>query len=316
MPAPLDSEWGLVLYVGILSFGAGFMAHYWRWHDRVRPFLLYWAGRTGGCTLRQSLAFKEDPAAQLSKEIAQRSKLLRQDGALELWGTPRGQFWIPATTTSLFYILAEQQLRIYTPVGHEVRKGDIVLDCGANVGVFTAEALAAGARLVVAVEPVPNKVECLSRNFKSEIEAGRVVVRAQGLWEEETVLKMMLYKDTVMDSFVLPDRGEDVPTAVVELPVTTIDKLVSELGLTRIDVIKMDVEGANNHVLRGARQTLNSAKPRLSVATEDVGGDFKNVVKDIQSLCPGYRSRGGPCSLQSRFQIGPNVLYFWWPSSG
>ena len=41
-----------------------------------------------------------------------------------------------------------------------------MLDCGANIGVFVRESLDAGAKTVVAIEPAPENIECLRRNFK------------------------------------------------------------------------------------------------------------------------------------------------------
>jgi len=40
-----------------------------------------------------------------------------------------------------------------------VRSGDIVLDCRAHVGTYARELLADGAKLVVAIEPAPKKLE-------------------------------------------------------------------------------------------------------------------------------------------------------------
>ena len=70
-----------------------------------------------------------------------------------------------------------------------VRPGDVVLDCGANVGVYTRHALEAGARLVVAIDPAPENIECLRRNFSEEIKAGRVVVYPKGVWDKDEVLQ-------------------------------------------------------------------------------------------------------------------------------
>jgi FkbM family methyltransferase len=46
-----------------------------------------------------------------------------------------------------------------------VRAGDVVLDCGAGIGLFARQALKRGARTVIAIEPVPENLECLRRNL-------------------------------------------------------------------------------------------------------------------------------------------------------
>ena len=121
-----------------------------------------------------------------------------------------------------------------------VQKGDVVLDAGANIGVYTREALDEGASLVIAVEPGPENVACLRRNFQREIEEKRVIVEAIGVWDKDDVLP--LYADPLnsgADSFVI--RGPN--DHVTHVPLTSIDKLVSQLQLRRIDYIKMDIKG-------------------------------------------------------------------------
>jgi FkbM family methyltransferase len=248
---------------------------------------------------------------EAERDLYRRSRLLKvtPDG-LELWGTPRGFFWMPANFGSFFYILAEQEIKIYSSDECAVRKGDIVLDCGANVGVFTGQALAAGARLVIAIEPGPKKTECLSRNFEAQIAEGRVVVCRKGVWNVDATLQMSLYKNAVLDSFVLRERSVE-SLGTLDLPVTTIDHLVSELKLPRVDFIKMDIEGANSNALAGATATLAKFRPRLAISTEDVGEDYMLVPPIVREASPGYRCVPGQARLKSRFQITPDVLYFW-----
>ena len=66
-----------------------------------------------------------------------------------------------------------------------VREGDIVIDCGAHVGVFAANALELGAEKVVAIDPDPTQVECLRRNFPAEIASGKLILVPKGVWSEK-----------------------------------------------------------------------------------------------------------------------------------
>jgi hypothetical protein len=91
--------------------------------------------------------------------------------------------------------------------------------------VYTREALDEGASLVIAIEPGPN-VAWLRRNFQRKFEEKRVIVEALGVWDKDDVLP--LYADPLnsgADSFVI--RGPN--DHVVNVPLTSIDKLVSQL---------------------------------------------------------------------------------------
>jgi FkbM family methyltransferase len=98
-----------------------------------------------------------------------------------------------------------------TLTGPRVRQGDIVLDAGANVGVFTRKALWAGAAKVIAIEPGPENLECLRRNFAAEIADGRVVLYPKGIWDKDDVLKLSIDPvSPARDSFVRPIENAQV----------------------------------------------------------------------------------------------------------
>ena len=75
-----------------------------------------------------------------------------------------------------------------------------------------------------------------------KLRQGRVVVSAKGIWDREGALALFGNSGTgAGNSFVV--RGSDAE-AIGQIPVTTIDNLVSELELPGVDFIKADVKGA------------------------------------------------------------------------
>ena len=131
-----------------------------------------------------------------------------------------------------------------------------------------------GARKVIAIEPAPENLVCLRRNMAREIQDGTVIVVAKGVWDHEDHLTLQIDSvNSAADSFV---SKRDLKGRSVDVPLTTIDHIVSELGLERVDFIKMDIEGAEKQALVGASKTLKRFKPRLSIATEHLRGDSKN----------------------------------------
>ena len=247
-------------------------------------------------------------AFQAAPDIRRRSALLKKDSkGFDLWDTPQGKYWVPRRTDdALWLLLGQEQQDIYDEGEATVKPGDVVLDCGAHIGVFTRVALKRGAKIVVAIEPAPENLECLRRNFSEEIRAGRVIVYPKGVWNKDDVLPMHTDRNSAGDSFVLDlDSGQKT----INLPLTTIDEAVSELRLPRVDFIKMDIKGAEVEALQGARRTLASFQPRMSIASEHFETDPETIPKTVMEANPHYRLTCGSCYVRNGV-TRPEILHF------
>ena len=277
----------------------------------VRLAGLVLIGRSPHCTFARAVdsAGHWSRLNQTKDRIYAASRLLGTDSSgMRQWQTPRGSFWIPpGEDWGLPFNLSEQENKIYGTGEQAVHTGDIVLDCGANIGVYAREALAEGAKLVVAIEPAPENLECLRRNLADEVAAGRVIIYEKGVWDKDDFLTMRVSPDNpAADSFVITQKGSHEG---VRLPLTTIDKLVEELKLERVDYIKMDIEGAEQRALVGAAQTLRRFHPRLALSTYHVPDDPVKIPVLVRQAWEGYRMECGPCSYNAGI-VRPDVLYF------
>jgi FkbM family methyltransferase len=271
------------------------------------------AGRSPVCPFGEAVKSESNLVQQIEikDRILGASKLLEKDPAgFHLWQTPKGTYWIPEGSDYVLpFNLAEQERRIYGSGERFVQPGDTVLDCGANVGVFTREALKAGAKLVVAIEPAPENLECLRRNYAPEISKGVVIVYPKGVWDQDASLTMNIDKhNSAADSFVLQPEGAQPSTQTIAL--TTIDKLVSELKLDSVNFIKMDIEGAEPKALAGARATLARFHPKLSVSAYHKPNDPVEIPQVIRQGWPGYSMQCGPCAVANG-KIRPDILWFY-----
>ena len=245
---------------------------------------------------------------RLSAQFERTARVVRQDGQFVQWEIAGERYWMPAGSRMLPGMLADQKSGFYESAGHGVRAGDVVLDCGANVGLDTLAALARGASLVVAIEPALDNVECLRRNLAAEIAAGRVVVYPKGVWDKDDVLPLNVQpSNTASYSVALRYPGAS-PGPRVEL--TTIDELVRDLQLKRVDYIKMDIEGAERAALGGGAQTIRRFHPRLTVSLEHHYDDPEAIPAIVRSLWSGYRSAPGLC-IEQNAGLRPAIVTFY-----
>jgi FkbM family methyltransferase len=281
------------------------------WFPPVRLFALASVGRSPVCPLRHAVRATDNlqETMRIANGILARNRLVREEAGLELWDTPKGPFWIPRGNRYVLpFNLAEMERRVYASPLHFIQPGDIVLDCGASDGDFTREALRAGAARVVSVEISPAAQECIRRNLSAEIAAGRVILYPKGVWDRDDTLTLNV-DDTnfAANSVVLhPDKSH--PS--VQVPLTTIDRIAAELGLPRVDFIKMDVEGAEVKALAGAAGVLARFKPRLAIATEHKPDDQFTIPAAVRQARADYQMECGQC-LEKNGHIRPDVLFFW-----
>lgn len=270
------------------------------------------AGRSPHCPFRNAIWSAENARRQIAVKdriLAASREIAVDPAGYHQFETPYGRFWMPEGSHYVLpFNLAEQERKIYGTGATAVRPGDVVLDCGANVGVYTRDALKSGARLVVAIEPAPENLECLRRNFAPEAAAGRVVIYPKGVWDKDDTLT--LYVDpanSAADSFLIKREGAK---AVHKVPLTTIDKLAAELKLDRVDLIKMDIEGAEPNALRGAREVIRKYKPRLTISAYHAPDHPAAIPAVVRETRPDYRMECGPCAEAEKL-IRPDILYFY-----
>jgi FkbM family methyltransferase len=166
----------------------------------------------------------------------------------------------------------------------------VVLDCGANVGFFTRWALLQGVKQVICLEPSPGNVECLQRKLEVEAARNQVRIVAKGVWDRGGTLSFAASNQRNPGSHHISVEGKGTTT----IPVATIDDLVRELGLTRLDYIKMDIEGAELRAIHGAQQTLRRMRPQLCVVTEHTDDLYHNAVAVIdlmREILPDFHYR-------------------------
>ena len=224
------------------------------------------------------------PAFLLSAEVT----LIREDSraGLELWNTFLGQLWIPKPGSEVIKHLEWEQAtqKVYDYASAHVSAGDIVIDCGAHIGGFTRVALAAKAKLVVAIEPERMNTIAFQRNFVKELKDGKVILVEKGIWDKIGTLPLHL--STTGDSHsaaIAQNSGKDQ-----SIEVTTLDALVTSLRMPRVDFIKMDIEGGEQNALRGARKVLERWHPRMAISSYHKKGDPAAISNLVWNIQPGY----------------------------
>lgn len=159
----------------------------------------------------------------------------------------------------------EHETRLFNA---HIKEGSKVLDLGANIGWFAAQAVLRGAE-VDAFEPVPHIADVLERNVARAMEHGPGTARVHrfAAGAETGSAEIFLAASNRGDNRVV-DSGSDAPADMgdaqaVEIQIRKVDDLIFD----GVDVLKIDTQGSEWHALQGARALLD-ASPHLALLIE------------------------------------------------
>lgn len=184
-----------------------------------------------------------------------------------------------------------------------LRGGDVVIDAGANIGELTVRAARrVGTKgAVIAIEPSGCTLRRLKRNVTlNGMRNVQVVHAAVGGNDGRRALYLGTGPDSLSSSLTAPS---DASGETVDVCVTRLDTVARTCGVSRIDVLKLDVEGAEFEALREGAIGLLSQRPPVRVIVLEynkvVAARMGWSLGDMESLLTahGYAlyvlSRGG-----------------------
>src|SRR2546428_2363559 len=205
----------------------------------------------------------------------------------EIFLNPHAEYISPLIAVAGIWELATTDLFIEL-----LRKGGRVVDVGANVGWFT---LLAASRVgqdgtVLSFEPAPANFSLLAKSvernkFRNVRLFNEIVSDIDGT---RTLYLARRAQETGLHSIVRSHGGEELAISSVRL-----DTMARSLGNHRIDVLKVDVEGAEPEVLLGAEGLISQRKIRNMVLewNPEVWPRNRRLLDELLSLYEFYRIR-------------------------
>ncbi len=176
----------------------------------------------------------------------------------------------------------------------QVREGMVVLDVGANIGYYTVQFARISGRTgrVIAFEPNPVMVAELKANIELN-HLSNVQVEPIALFNRdgEANLHCPLTGREAHGTLV-PNETFEIKN-VLKVRTRRLDDFLKEAGMSFVDFMKVDVEGAERNVFQGASETLRGPrKPVIffecvEVACRSLGYGVSDVLGDLAAY--GYR---------------------------
>jgi FkbM family methyltransferase len=163
-----------------------------------------------------------------------------------------------------FNKLIPNSIRDYSPVkGYEkyrkLKEGDIVVDAGAYPGdyaVYASRKIGVSGK-IICFEPDPKNAKILIKNLKNEKRNNFIVIQ-KGLWDSNKKIDMT--QSDGLHSFLSDDK-----TGKIE--VVKLDDELKKIRINKVDVIKMDIEGAELKAIEGCKSIIKKCHPYFVIAS-------------------------------------------------
>lgn len=167
------------------------------------------------------------------------------------------------------------------------KNGINFIDCGSYIGDTLASAAQvlkeAGIQLntMQCFEPDPKNFHLLNKTAKELVSQGiKTYLFPCGVWEENTILSFSadLSQGKFADSQQIKDNNQLLP--VIALDDTSI--------ASAVNFIKMDIEGAEPHALKGAKEIITHQSPLLAISVYHETAHIWQIAQQIESYNPNY----------------------------
>jgi len=191
-----------------------------------------------------------------------------------------GKFRFIAPLDDLFVI--EETDTVYL----KPEKGDVVIDAGAHYGFYTIRAsrMVGEKGMVLAFEPHPKNYNRLIMNLRLN-KVTNVKAFNAALGDRDGITK--LYEGPTPGTHSIIFKAGNP----INVKISRLDTVVNELGLEKLDLIKIDAEGAELKILKGALNTIRKYGPRLTIAAYHMPDEAERIAKWLKKNSLPYNIR-------------------------
>jgi FkbM family methyltransferase len=168
-------------------------------------------------------------------------------------------------------------------------RGSVFIDIGAHVGRYSllGSKLVGSEGFVIALEPVPETYASLRENLRSNGVAN-VVALPLAAWSSNNVLEILVPPGRSGSSAMVTRHftGLGLRGRRISVKAVALDNLVKDLRISRVDLIKIDAEGAELEILRGSLDIIRKYRP--AIVAEVLRENLAQVLSLLRGF--GYRA--------------------------
>lgn len=167
-----------------------------------------------------------------------------------------------------------------------IKNGGVFLDIGANVGYYSLMAAKLGATKIISVEPNPIVLDRFKRNIKFNRFDRKIKTFQIGIGAKKSTMELQLSHIDMGSSSIINSKLNSDKILIKIIPLS---ELLKKEGITKVDVLKIDIEGFEDRALFPYFETLDkNLYPRLILMEDSSQTDWERNIFDWL-LANGYK---------------------------
>ena len=180
--------------------------------------------------------------------------------------------------------------KVYNPEFLSINKGDLVIDIGANIGVFGVFAASEGAGRIIEVEPFPGNIKRIKKNFSINKMSTPIILEAavsdkngtDDIFLGDLDSHNMLYKDS-RKIFGFEKH--------IRVKTVTLNEILQKYSIKHVDFLKIDCEGEEGAIMESTFPSSWKKIDKVAIEYHDNTSviSHQQIVKKLSRL--GFRSK-------------------------
>jgi FkbM family methyltransferase len=176
-------------------------------------------------------------------------------------------------------------------------KPKVFIDVGAHIGYYTMLVHKLGAEKIIAIEPDPRVFRILNRSIEANKLDNIITINRAAYDKFNVNLELHLSTKSGLSS-IFSSHLTKTRCGTITIKTLTLDEVYRSLNLDKIDVVKIDVEGAESYVLSDANEIINAFRALFLVEIK---------IQNQQNVSEFFRAK--KYKRLGRFSYGENYLF-------
>ncbi len=177
--------------------------------------------------------------------------------------------------------------KMYIPSPLNIERNDVVIDIGANIGVFTAFAATRTQKMIYAFEPFPNAFKFLNANIHTN-NFQHVHAYAVAVCDKVGTQKFFLNNKMSTGHSLSDYHNHNTLKDYIEVATISLPQIIDEHSLEKVDFLKMDCEGAEGTIFQSIPQHYLKRVKKIAMEFHDQASSLTHSEIEKLLLDSGY----------------------------